>query len=67
MKPVSPVVAPTRIRLESLGQVEAEIHRIRAADGVEIALTRLTSALRDGHGVPVVMVHGSYSDRRFCS
>ncbi len=65
MKTVSPVVEPTRTHMESLGEVETILHRIPSGGGVEIALTRLAPGPREGHGTPVVLVHGNYSDRGF--
>ncbi len=65
MTKVDTFVSPSRNRQESLGQVEAEIRWITAADGVEIALTRLSPASPGKRGLPVVLVHGNYSDRGF--
>lgn len=65
MKSVSPVIEATRTSQESLGECKAEIHWIQAADRKEVALTRLPVCPAGGHGTPIVMVHGNYSDRGF--
>ncbi len=58
--------APTaRIEPEQLGPIAAEIHRLDAEDGAELALTRVPAAPADAHATPVVLVHGNYSRRNF--
>lgn len=52
---------------DQIGPVPARVYRTRAADGVELAVTRLGAAGEGSGsaGPAVVLVHGSYSQRSF--
>lgn len=54
-----------RTEPETIGAVRAEVHTIRAADGAELALTRVPPVTPAPHATPVVFVHGSYARRNF--
>jgi len=45
--------------------VRSELHRVVAADGVELALTRFSAD--SGAGVPVLLTHGTFSNGAICS
>ncbi len=47
---------------DTIGPVEAEVHRVLTGDEVEIAVTRL---LGECSGPPVVLVHGTFCQRSF--
>ena len=51
---------------QSLGGVDAEIHRIRCGEHAQIALTRVPPAQKDNpHATPVLLTHGNFSNRGF--
>ena len=43
----------------------SERHRVLAADGVELSLTRVVGP--DGAGDPVVLTHGTFSNATICT
>jgi pimeloyl-ACP methyl ester carboxylesterase len=45
--------------------VSSKLHRVVAADGVELALTRFSA--NSGAGVPVLLTHGTFSNGAICS
>ena len=54
-----------RIQHETLGKLPVDVHWIDTADGVRIALTHVAQGEGRGHGTPVVLVHGNYTNRGF--
>jgi pimeloyl-ACP methyl ester carboxylesterase len=54
---------------ERRGDLSEDVYRIKAANSpdhsVEIAVTRLGFADQEARGVPVILLHGSFSNRRF--
>lgn len=51
----------TSLEADRIGPVDARVYRIRTDDDVELAVTRLGAP----DGVPVVLVHGTFSQRSF--
>ncbi len=51
--------------VETFGDVHAEVHRVHAADGAELAITRVAPIGVSPHASPVVLVHGNYARRNF--
>jgi pimeloyl-ACP methyl ester carboxylesterase len=62
---VDPTHDPIRKTNERLGNLQAEVHWIRAGKDAEIALTRIPVQNTAHHGTPVVLVHGNFTDRGF--
>jgi pimeloyl-ACP methyl ester carboxylesterase len=50
---------------DRIGPVDATVHRIRTADDVELAITRLSVAGDGPSGTPVVLVPGTFCQRSF--
>lgn len=53
------------IEPDRIGSVDAAVHRIRTADDVELAITRLSPAGDGSPGAPVVLVPGTFCQRSF--
>lgn len=66
MKPSSRNDKTERIEHQSLGEVNVEIHRVKAGRHAELALTRVPPPTgRNLHSTPVILVHGNFSNRGF--
>ncbi len=50
---------------DAIGEIGATIHRVRTADEVELAVTRLDGIGATAQGSPVVLVHGTFCQRSF--
>ncbi len=50
---------------DSIGPVPARVYRVRTADDVELAVTRLESGAAGERAAPVVLIHGTFCQRSF--